>query len=70
MSLKNCIFLQADENHPSIRMTVANTAAFVSALTANLFSSVHYNGILVVFVLLLSLISSLNRIYGENTDED
>ena len=70
MSLKNCMFLQTDENHPSIRMTVANTATFVSALTANLFSSVHYNGILIVFVLLLSLISSVNRIYGENTGED
>jgi hypothetical protein len=50
--------------------TTANAAAFVSAITANIFSSVHYNGVLIVFVLLLSLISSVDKIYGENTGED
>jgi len=36
---------------------VANFTGFIAACVANLFSSVHYNGILIVFVLLLSLIS-------------
>ena len=70
MNLKNFMFLKRDDKHWLIPMAAANTAAFVSALTANLFSSVHYNGVLIVFVLLLSLISSVNRIYGENAGED
>ena len=70
MSLKDILRLRAEKNPQACAMAVANTAAFVSALTANFFSSVHYNGILIVFVLLLSLISSVNRIYGENTGED
>ena len=64
MSLRDFLHLQAGENPQACAMTTANTAAFVSALTANLFSSVHYNGILIVFVLLLSLISSVNKIYA------
>ncbi|MHC5060699.1 MAG: O-antigen ligase family protein [Planctomycetota bacterium] len=70
MSFRDCMFLRTDEKCRSIQMAVANTAAFVSALTANLFSSVHYNGILIIFVLLLSLISSVNEIYGVNTGEN
>jgi O-antigen ligase len=69
MSFRNCLYLQAEKTPHTSAMATANTAAFVSALTANLFSSVHYNGILIVFVLLLCLISSVNRIYGENTGE-
>ena len=70
MSLKNCIFLQTNKNPKAHAMATANTAALVSAMTANLFSSVHYNGVLIIFVLLISLISSVNRIYGENISED
>jgi len=70
MGLRDYLHLRADKNLQACAMAAANTAAFVSALTANLFSSVHYNGVLIVFVLLLSLISSVNRIYGENTGED
>jgi hypothetical protein len=70
MVFRDFLHLRADKNPQACAMVAANTAAFVSALTANLFSSVHYNGVLIVFVLLLSLISSLNRIYGENTGED
>ena len=36
---------------------VANFVGFIAACVANLFSSIHYNGILIVFVLLLALIS-------------
>ncbi len=70
MSLKSCLYLREGKRPRACAMAAANMAAFVSALTANLFSSVHYNGILIVFVLLLSSISSVNRIYGENTGED
>lgn len=70
MSLRDCLHLQVDKKPRASAMATANAAAFVSVLTANLFSSVHYNGVLIVFVLLLSLISSVNRIYGENTGED
>jgi hypothetical protein len=70
ISLKSYLYLRAKKNHQASAMAAANTAAFISALIANLFSSVHYNGILIVFVLLLSLISSVSRIYGENTCED
>lgn len=46
------------------RITAANAAAFTAALTANIFSSIHYNGILIVFVFLLSLISAVNTIFA------
>lgn len=47
------------------RFAGANFAGLVSACTANLFSSIHYNGILIVFVLVLALISKTNRLFGE-----
>jgi hypothetical protein len=68
-SFKDHISMHVNEISSASRMATANTAAFVSALVANLFSSVHYNGILIIFVLLLSLISSVNRIYGECVSE-
>jgi len=45
------------------RFAAAAMAALFSACTANLFSSVHYNGVLIVFVLVLSLISAVNKVY-------
>jgi hypothetical protein len=44
------------KSYPDIRLATANLAAFVAVCTANLFSSVHYNGILIVFVLVIVLI--------------
>jgi len=70
MSLKDFLSLKADENLEADAMAAANTAGFVSAVVANLFSSVHYNGNLIVFVLLLSLISSVNRIHTGGRSED
>jgi hypothetical protein len=49
------------------RFAVANFAGFVAACVANLFSSVHYNGILIVFVLVLTLISRTN--FPENQQD-
>ena len=63
MSLKDCLSLRADKNSKLSAMATANIAGFVSGIFANLFSSVHYNGNLIVFVLLLSLITSVNRVY-------
>ena len=63
MSMKDCLSLKADKNPKAAAMATANIAGFVSAVIANLFSSVHYNGNLIVFMLLLSLIASVNRIY-------
>ncbi len=46
------------------RFATANFAALVAACTANLFSSVHYNGILIGFVLVLVLVSRTNSLTG------
>jgi hypothetical protein len=70
MALKDYFLLRADENLEAAAMTIANTAGFVSAVVANLFSSVHYNGNLIAFVLLLSLISSVKKINGGTPGED
>lgn len=64
VSTKNYFSLRVDKNTKAAAMTAANTAGLVSAVIANLFSSVHYNGNLIVFVLLFSLISAANRLYG------
>lgn len=48
------------------RFAGANFAGLVSACTVNLFSSIHYNGILIVFVLVLALICRTNRLFGEH----
>jgi hypothetical protein len=42
------------------RFALANFTGFIAACVANLFSSVHYNGVLIVFVLVLALISRMN----------
>jgi O-antigen ligase len=47
------------------RFAVANLAGLAAALVANLFSSVHYNGILIVFVLVLALIAKTQQLCGE-----
>ena len=47
------------------RIAVANIAGFSAACTANLFSSVQYNGVLIVFVLVLVLIERSERVFDE-----
>jgi O-antigen ligase len=47
------------------RFAAANLAGLAGALVANLFSSVHYNGILIVFVLVLALIARTQQLCGE-----
>jgi O-antigen ligase len=47
------------------RVAVANFIGLIAACAANLISSVHYNGILIVFVLILVLISRTNLIFGQ-----
>ncbi len=47
------------------RIALANMAGFSAACTANLFSSVHYNGVLIVFVLVLVLIERSERVFDE-----
>ena len=49
----------------SCRIAAANMSGFTAACTANLFSSVHYNGVLIVFVLVLVLIERSERIFDE-----
>jgi hypothetical protein len=51
------------------RAAIANVAGFAAACVANIFSSVHYNGILIVFVLLLVLISRADSLSGANKCE-
>ena len=50
------------------RFAAANLAGLVGAAVANLFSSVHYNGILIVFVLTLALTAGTQKLYGEQQD--
>jgi hypothetical protein len=47
------------------RFAAANLAGLAAALVAHLFSSVHYNGILIVFVLILALIARTQQLCGE-----
>jgi O-antigen ligase len=44
---------------------VANFIGLITACVANLFSSVHYNGILIIFVLVLTLISRIGFLESE-----
>jgi len=53
----------ANTNTSAYRFAVANFAGLTAACVANLFSSVNYNGILIVFVLVLALISRTNLIF-------
>lgn len=50
---------------PAHRFARANFIGLITACIANLFSSVHYNGILIIFALVLALISGTNQLYGE-----
>jgi hypothetical protein len=50
------------------RFAAANLAGLGGAVVANLFSSVHYNGILIAFVLVLALIARTQQLYGEQFD--
>jgi hypothetical protein len=51
-------------NRPTVhRLAVANFVGLISACTANVFSSVHYNGVLIVFVLVLALVSRTKNAY-------
>jgi hypothetical protein len=47
------------------RFAAVNFAGLIGASTANSFSSVQYNGVLIVFVLVLVLIARTNWIFGE-----
>ncbi|HUW19752.1 MAG TPA: O-antigen ligase family protein [Sedimentisphaerales bacterium] len=47
------------------RFATVNLAGLVAACTANLFSSLHYNGILIVFVLVLVLIDRTELLCGD-----
>ncbi len=51
------------------RAAISNVAGFAAACAANVFSSVHYNGILIVFVLLPVLISRTDSLSGVNKCE-
>jgi O-antigen ligase len=49
-----------ESSHTDRRFAVAGLAGIAAASVANLFSSVHHNGILIAFVLVLGLISGAN----------
>jgi hypothetical protein len=48
------------------RFAAANLAGLAGAVVANAFSSVHYNGVLIAFVLVLSLIGGTPQLHGEH----
>jgi len=49
--------------HPAHRFAVAGFVGFVAVCTANLFSSLHYNGVLIVFVLVIVVISKTHQLF-------
>lgn len=55
----------ADKYGNEYRCAAANVAALATALTANVFSSLNYNGVLIAFVLVLSLIASTQATFRE-----
>jgi len=55
---------------PLCRLAAANFVGLIAACVANLFSSVHYNGILIVFILIIALISRTNLLYGQDQNEN
>jgi len=48
------------------RFAIANLVGLLAASVANLFCSVHYNGILIVLVLVLAFILRTNQLFGES----
>ncbi len=51
-------------NRPAaFRFAAANFTGLMAVCTANLFSSVHYNGVVIVFVLVLALIDRTNHVF-------
>jgi hypothetical protein len=48
------------------RFAAANFAGLSAACAANLFSSLQYNGIVIIFVMVIALISGTNRLSEEN----
>jgi len=65
VAVSQVLNLNANRNSIGARFATANLAGFTSACVANLFSSIQYNGILIIFVLVLSLISATNQVYGK-----
>ena len=65
LALIRIVDSRSNESDVRRRFAVANLAGFTAACVANLFSSVHYNGILIVFVLVLALISRANFLENE-----
>ena len=54
-------------NRPAAyRFAAAGFTGLAAACVANLFSSVHYNGVVIVFVLVLALIDRTNSIFSED----
>jgi hypothetical protein len=52
--------------HTIDRFAAANFAGLSAACVANLFSSIQYNGIVIIFVLVLALITGTSRLSEEN----
>ena len=53
------------ESGTAHRFAKTNFVGLIAVCVANLFSSVHYNGILIVFVLVLALVSRTKLLFGE-----
>lgn len=50
-----------------LRINTALSAAFVAGCACNLFSSVHYNGVLIAFVMVLAMSRSLYNLSGKDS---
>ena len=65
LALVQVIDSRSNESSLDRAFAVANLAGFTAACVSNLFSSIHYNGILIVFVLVLTLISRTSFLENE-----
>lgn len=65
MAIRLLVKLRHSREQTGYRLAVCNLVGLIAACIANLFSSVNYNGIMIVFVLVLAFISATDRIYGK-----
>ena len=65
MAIRLLVNVRYTRKQTGYRLAVCNIVGLIAACVANIFSSINYNGIMIVFVLVLALISATDKIYGE-----
>ena len=65
LSFGQLITAKRNSSHNTYKYAAINCVGLISAFVANMFSSVFYNGILIIFILVIVLITKTNLIYAE-----